>query len=147
METPLSLSCEGDCPQAINAPACHATLRIFGDLPDLGEISANLGLRPTYTHQKGDPFENGSFFSHDMWSYTAPLDRDSALYKHIDALWMLLKPHKHYLLKLKNKATVDVFLGWESDRERAGVQLPYGSLEMFQELKIPFELAIAVTWS
>ena len=101
--------------------AYSATLRIFGDLPNLDEISNALSLRPTHTHRKGDQHRSGSPFSHDMWSFTPPLDESEPLEKHIDTLWSLVKPHKHYLLELKKLATVDVFLGYRSDCETAGI--------------------------
>jgi hypothetical protein len=40
--------------------------------------------------------------------------------------------------------TVDVFLGYRSDRDHAGVELPWQSLAMFVELQVPFEISIIV---
>jgi len=34
--------------------AYSATLRVFGNIPDLDGISAHLGLQPTYTRRKHD---------------------------------------------------------------------------------------------
>lgn len=119
--------------------AYSATLRIFGDLPNLDKISSALNLQPTHTHKKGDPP-----FSHDMWSYTPPVDTSQPLEEHIDTLWALLKPHKRYLLDLKKSATVDVFLGYRSNCETAGIEVPHASLEMFVELEIPFGISIIV---
>jgi Domain of unknown function (DUF4279) len=80
-----------------------------------------------------------------MWSYTPPLDASEPLHKHIDALWATLKPHKRYLFELKNSATVDVFLGYRSNCDTAGVEVPYTSLEMFMELEMPFGISIVIS--
>jgi Domain of unknown function (DUF4279) len=72
------------------------------------------------------------------------LDESEPLEKHIDTLWALIKPHKHYLLELKKLVTVDVFLGYRSDCETAGFELPHTSLEMFLELEIPFGISIVI---
>lgn len=77
-----------------------------------------------------------------MWSYEAQVDEKIDLEKHIDELWAKLKPHKEFLLGLKKTLTVDVFLGYRSNSDTAGIEVPYSSLEIFTELKIPFGLSI-----
>jgi Domain of unknown function (DUF4279) len=125
--------------------ACSATLRIFGDLPDLDEISSELGLAPTHTHKKGDSYHPMAPYAHDMWTYAPPVHKSEPLHKHIDALWAMLKPHRRYLLKLKHSATIDVYLDWWLASDASGVEMPPKSLEMFSDLEIPFELAVKVT--
>ncbi len=125
--------------------AYSATLRISGDIPNPNDISSALGLQPTHTHKKGDSGSSGaSPYHHDMWAYDPPVDETEPLHKHIDELWARLKPHKDYLLELKRSVTVDVFLGYRSDCETAGVEVPHSSLEMFTELQVPFGLSIIV---
>ena len=124
--------------------AYSATLRVFGLIPDLDAISNTLRLKPTHMHRKGDRGRISTPYDHDMWSYTVSMDESEPLHKHIDALCEKLKPHKEYLLKLKKAATVDVFLGYRSDCETAGIEVPHASLEMFSELEIPFGLSIVV---
>ena len=126
--------------------AYSATLRIFGDIPDLDEITERLGVTPSDTHRKGDrgwglnlpPYE------HDMWSYNAPVKKAEPLHVHVDALWNTFRERKEYLLQLKRDLKVDVFLGYRSNCDHAGVEVPYQSLEMFRELQIPFGLSIVV---
>ena len=126
--------------------AYSATLRIFGDIPNLEAISVRLGLEPTRTHRKGDkPDPRHSGFRNDMWSYTSPVDKSEHLEKHIDALWERLKPHRRYLLMLKKSLSVDVFLSYRSNCDHAGIEVPYKSLEMFTELEIPFGVSIIIT--
>jgi hypothetical protein len=126
--------------------AYSATLRIFGDIPNLEEITTRLGLQPTNTHRKGDkPGSKSPGYRHDMWAYTPSLDKSELLEKHIDVLWEKLKPHKHYLLGLKESLTVDVFLGYRSNCDHAGIEVPHTSLEMFTELEIPFGVSIIIT--
>ena len=79
-----------------------------------------------------------------MWSYTPVLDKSEPLEKHIDLLWEKLRPHKEYLLGLKDLVTVGIFLGYRSNCDHCGVEVPHTSLEMFTELKVPFELSIIV---
>jgi hypothetical protein len=39
---------------------------------------------------------------------------------------------------------VDVFLGYRSNCDHAGVEVPHESLEMFIELRIPFGVSIII---
>lgn len=136
---------DGDEPDEEIYFAYSATLRIFGNIEDLNDITINLGFEPTSFHKKGERRGPKSPpYQHDMWSYEAQIDEDVDLEKHIDELWTKLKPHKEYLLELKKALTVDVFLGYRSNSDTAGIEVPYTSLEMFTELKIPFGLSIIV---
>jgi len=136
---------EGDEPEEEDYFAYSATLRIFGDICNLDEITNQLGFDPTCFHRKGEKKNPDSpSYKHDMWSYEAPVGEEEAFEKHIDALWSKLKPHKAYLLDLKKTLKVDVFLGYRSNCDTAGIEIPYTSLEMFKELKIPFGLSIIV---
>jgi hypothetical protein len=126
--------------------AYSATLRIFGELPNLGDISATLGFQPTGTHRKGETRNSRAVaYQHDMWSYSPAVAESEPLHRHIDALWLVLKPHKDYLLLLKKSVTVDVFLGYRTNCDHAGIEVPHTSLEMFKELQIPFGVSIIVT--
>jgi hypothetical protein len=125
--------------------AYSASLRIFGHVTDLDEITQRLGVVPTYTHRQGDRRgPNSPLYKHDMWSYTAPVKTTEPLNAHIDALWNIFREHKQYLLQLKQDLTVDVFLGYRSNCDNAGVEVPYHSLEIFGELQVPFGLSIIV---
>jgi len=71
-------------------PYCcfSATLRIWGDIPDLNDISRHFGLTPTHSHRKGErrgPHSPG--YLHDLWSYTVPVEEERPLEEHILALW------------------------------------------------------------
>lgn len=126
--------------------AYSATLRIFGDIPDLDEITGRLGVTPSDTHRKGDRGWGPNLppYEHDMWSYNAPVKKAEPLHVHVDALWNIFRERKEYLLQLKRDLKVDVFLGYRSNCDHAGVEVPYQSLEMFRELQIPFGLSIIV---
>jgi hypothetical protein len=126
--------------------AYSATLRIFGDILDLNEITERLGVAPSDTHRKGDRGWGPDLppYKHDMWSYNAPVKKTEPLHVHVDALWNTFRERKEYLLQLKQGLTVDVFLGYRSNCDHAGVEVPYRSLEMFWELQIPFGLSIVV---
>jgi len=122
-----------------------ASLRIFGDIPSLDEITKSLGVIASNSHRKGDRRgPNSEPYKHDMWCYTAPVKGTEALSVHIDALWNTFRERKQYLLELKRGVTVDVFLGYRSNCDHAGVEVPHQSLQMFNELQVPFGLSIIV---
>lgn len=126
--------------------AYSVTLRISGEIPDMAKISATLRLSPTHSHRKGEKRSaKGHPYRQDMWSYSPAVEKSEPLHRHIDALWLELKPHKHYLLGLKKSLNVDVFVGYRSNCDTAGIEVPHTSLEMFTELGIPFGVSIIVT--
>jgi hypothetical protein len=122
-----------------------ATLRIFGQIDDFDAITRELDVTPTRTHRRGDkagPRSPG--FKHDMWSYKAPVPEERSLDEHINALWMRLRPHKDYLLRLKETLTVDVFCGYRTNHWGSGFEVRPESLEMFTALQIPFGVSVIV---
>jgi hypothetical protein len=122
-----------------------AALRIFGAIPDLDDLTRNLGGRPSHCHRSGERRSPlAAPYEHDMWSYKAPVERTEPLHVHIDTLWATLRDRKQYLLELKKHLSVDVFLGYRSNSDNAGVEVPYRSLEMFLELQVPFGLSIII---
>ena len=122
-----------------------ASLRIAGEISDIDKISVTLGLSPTHSHRKGERHGAKAVpYRQDMWSYSPPVEKSEPLHRHIDALWLKLKPHKHYLLELKKSLNVDVFCGYRSNCDTAGIEVPHTSLEMFIELEIPFGVSIIV---
>ena len=125
--------------------AYRAMLRIFGTIPDVGEVSQKLGLAPTHVHRRGELRHPSSRpYQHDMWIYEPSVRESEPLYAHIDALWAAIRDRKQYLLDLKRTATVDVFCGYRSNSDTAGVEVPYQSLQIFQELEVPFGLSIII---
>jgi hypothetical protein len=125
-----------------------ATLRIFGSIPDFDEITQSLGVTPSKTHRKGDRVwprgQSPKLYEHDMWAYEAPVKETEPLHVHIDTLWHVFRERRDYLLKLKQTVKVDVFLGYRSNCDRAGIEVPYQSLDIFRELQVPFGLSIIV---
>jgi hypothetical protein len=136
---------EGGEPEEETYFAFSATLRISGDIPDLEEVSRWLGLKPTHIHRKGESRGEGRPpWPEDFWSYQAELAEAEPLERHIDRLWAALKPHKEYLHGLKKRAAVDVFLGYRSNCDHAGIEVPHTALVLFAELEIPFGLSIII---
>jgi Domain of unknown function (DUF4279) len=80
-----------------------------------------------------------------MWSYSPPIAEKQPLEEHINALWEQIRPSRDYLLSLKKSAVVDVFLGYRSNIDQAGVEVPHTCLEMFTSLEIPFGISIIIT--
>lgn len=123
-----------------------ATLRIFGNIPSIDELSQTLGVSPTHSHRRRENRDPLSLpYRHDMWIYEVPITSTEPLHIHIDELWNVFRSRKHELLRLKDDLTVDVFLGYRSNSDNAGVEVPAKSLEMFIELQIPFGLSIIIT--
>jgi hypothetical protein len=122
-----------------------ATLRISGENLNFSEIERSLMLKPTYSHRKvNQKGKRSPGFQSDMWSYQPNIDGKVELEKHILALWEKIKAHKHYLLYLKKEADIDVYLGYRSNIDTAGIEVSYKCLEMFTELEIPFGISIIV---
>jgi hypothetical protein len=122
-----------------------ATLRIFGESLDFDQITRTLGIPPTSSHRKGDRRGPRSTpYKHDMWMLSPDLTEEQPLAEHIDALWAAIRHSEEYLRRLKTIATVDVFLGYRSNVDTAGVEVPHTSLEMFVRLEIPLGLSIII---
>jgi len=73
------------------------------------------------------------------------MDPARRLHEHIDVLWGAIRPHKDHLLNLKQNLTVDVFLGYRSNSDTAGVEVPHRSLRMFTALQVPFGLPVIIS--
>jgi hypothetical protein len=136
---------EGAEPDEASYFAYSATLRIFADALDFEEIVRTIGIEPTRSHRKGErQGPRSPPRKHDMWMLSPELPEESSLAEHVDALWALIRAHADYLRGLKRVATVDVFLGYRSNVDTAGVEVPHTSLEMFVQLEVPFSLSVIV---
>ncbi len=124
-----------------------ATLRISGNIPDMEAITNTLKLVPTHTHKKGELSGLRTAYESDMWLYTVPVSEDEPLTTHLNTLWALLRPHKDYLIDLKNDLEIDIFCGYRSNSGTAGFEVSYEALQIFTELKIPFDISVIVTSS
>jgi hypothetical protein len=80
-----------------------------------------------------------------MWLYKAPVSGSEPLHAHIDAIWSTFRAQKEYLLQLKKYVKVDVFLGYRSNCDHAGLEVQHQSLAMFLELEVPFGVSVVVT--
>ncbi len=122
-----------------------ASLRIHGQDMDFNEISERLALSPTSTHRKGEKRGPRSpAYRDDAWFYQSQIDPVRPLEEHILALWDVLKAHTDYLKSLKRRYKVDVFCGYRSNCQTAGIEVDYRCLELFTTLEIPFDLSIIV---
>jgi hypothetical protein len=79
-----------------------------------------------------------------MWMFSPNLPEERPLEEHIDAFWSAIRHAEVYLRELKARATVDVYLGYCSNVDHAGVSNQHTSLDMFTRLEIPFGLSIVV---
>lgn len=125
--------------------AYSATLRIFATDLDLDFVTATLGFEPTSTFRVGQnrtPVSTPS--KHNAWHLASGLPEEEPLAAHIDALWQRLRPIQKQVFELKTRATIDVFLGYRSNCDHAGFEIPAASLEMFTSLDIPFEVSVII---
>lgn len=135
----------GNEPEEETYFAYSATLRIFGDIPDHSKITNEMGLIPTRVQKKSERRgERSPPNKFDCWAYSPALSEAEPLENHINALWNAIKPKRNFLLELKRSLTVDVFLGYRSNCDHAGIEIPHTCLEMFVELQIPFGISIVV---
>jgi hypothetical protein len=126
--------------------AYMASLRIHGDNLPLEEIGKQLGVDPTYVHHKGEPHGHRSPpWRDDAWHFQPVLPESEPLARHIEALWQVLKPHHEYLRSLKRRYKVDVFCGYRSNCDHAGIEVPHTCLEMFTTLEVPFGVSVIIT--
>ena len=123
--------------------AYSATLRIMGENVPFDEIEHILNLKGSHKHRKGDKRGKG-VYREDLWSLESPLSEEKPLEKHLDWLWEHLKQHKNYLLRLKQKHRLDIFAGYRSNCDHAGIEIPIESMQIYFELEIPFGLSIIV---
>lgn len=136
---------EGSEADEPNSFGHSASLRIFGEALDLDEVTRIMGVQPSVAYRKGERRGPRSPPNkHDMWMLSSDLPEERDLGDHIDALWEKIKHRVEYLRGLKRVATVDVFLGYKSNVDHAGVEVPYRSLEMFIQLELPLGLSIVV---
>lgn len=135
----------GDEPNEETYSAYTASLRIFGNISDLDEITKRLELEPTSIHRQGERRGDLSLpYKEDKWAFQPDTPEEAPLEEHINALWACLKPHQDYLLELKQALHVDIFLGYRSNCDHGGIQIPHACLEMFTALQIPFSLSIII---
>jgi hypothetical protein len=125
--------------------AFMASLRIHGDALPFEEITSRLGVQPTMIHRKGERrAPNSPAYLDDAWHFQPALPESAPLEHHIDALWRVVKPHVEYLKSLKETYKVDVFCGYRSNCDHAGIEVPHTCLELFTALEVPFGVSIIV---
>ena len=125
--------------------AYSASLRISGAIPDIEAITRQLGLHPTHVHRRGEFRRPGATpYQAEMWIYEAQVGEGEPLDRHIDHLCERLRDHKLFIRQLKTSLKVDVFLGYRSNSDTAGVEIPHQSLAIFTELEVPFGLSIII---
>jgi hypothetical protein len=129
-------------------PICFAycaSLRIFGqDLP-FEEISSRLGVEPTHRRRKGERRGHRSpEYREDACRFDSGLPETEPLERHIESLWQIVKPQVDYLKSLKTRYTVDVFCGYRSNCDHAGIEVPHTCLQLFTALEIPFGVSIII---
>ena len=126
--------------------AYSATLRIHGDGLPFEEIADRLRVQPTYTHRRGERRGPRSpEHRDDAWHFAPPLPETEPLERHIEALWSVVKPQVEYLKSLKERYKVDVFCGYRSSCDHAGIEVPHTCLELFTALEVPFGISILIT--
>ena len=137
---------EGDSEEPEYFFRFSATLRIFGDIEDLEAVTAELGVRPTHAHRRGEKRLPTSMchYEHDMWSYSAPVPRDRSLDVHLEALWRVVRPHVAYLKGLKERLSVDVYCSYHTNCSTGGFEVDHRALTIFKELEVPFGVSVGI---
>jgi hypothetical protein len=118
----------------------EASLRIMGDL-DLGALTRDIGLTPTYSHKKGNTGPIQTVFETDMWRIETPIDRSLPLEKHL--IWFVEQFEKRYeiLRKLAHRHQVDIFCSVTTG-EQSGLSLSPRALSIFHDLQIGMEVSL-----
>jgi hypothetical protein len=135
----------GEEPDEANYFRFSAALRVHGDDVPFEEISQRLGVRPTHLHRKGERHGPRSpFYRDDAWQYQPSLPETEPLERHIDALWLIVRPELEYIKALKQRFKVDVFCGYRSNCDHAGFQVSHLCLELFTALEVPFGVSVII---
>lgn len=122
-----------------------ASLRIYGDIEDLDEITSVVGVKPTSSHLKGDRrSERAKPYKQAMWAYEPNIPETESLSKHLNALWGAIGESAEKIKKLKEKYRVDIFCGYRSDCDHAGFEVDHNSLTIFNKLEVPFGVSVIV---
>jgi hypothetical protein len=122
-----------------------ATLRIFGEGVPFEEITARLGIQPTYQRRKGERRgPNSPAYRDDAWHFQPAVPETMPLGVHLDALWAVVSPHVEYLKALKQSYKLDIFCGYRSNRDTAGFEVPHECLRVFIALEVPFGVSVIV---
>jgi hypothetical protein len=126
--------------------AYYACLRIFSEAGlDFERLASTFGVAPTLARRRGEGSgPNGLGLEGDLWLYRPSLAESEPLYRHVDALWAVLRPHVELVRGLKLVAQVQVLLGFSSNVDHAGLSLPSASLQLFSALELPLELSVVV---
>lgn len=124
--------------------AYSASLRIFGNDLNLDAVTKELGVEPAISYKKGDTNGRKSAYAHDAWIYESQPAEDAHIDKHINDLWITFRDKIEYIKSLKEKFQVDIFLGYRSNCDHAGIEIANGSLKIFNALEIPLGLSIIV---
>lgn len=135
---------EGEEPAEENYFHHSATLRIHGDNVPFEELSQRLGVQPTHIHRRGVKRQSGVPWRDDAWHFQPPLAETEPLGRHLEALWSVVRPHVDYLKGLKQTCRVDVFCGYRSNCDLAGLEIPHHCLEMFMALEIPLGVSVII---
>ena len=136
----------GDEPDEVTFFKYSATLRVHGENVPFDELASRLGVQPTHVHRKGERRGPRSpEYQDDAWHYEPAVPPTDPLYRHIGALWEVVRPHVTFLKSLKRQHKVDVFCGYRSNSDTAGFEVPHTSLVLFAELEVPFGVSVIVT--
>lgn len=136
---------DGEEPEEENYFHFTVSLRIHGDDVPFKEISQRLGVEPTMARKKGErKAPRSPAAKDDAWHYQPDIPETELLDVHINALMKVVEPHVDYIKSLKTKFRVDVFCGYRSNCDMAGLEVPHTSLKLFTALEVPFGLSIII---
>jgi len=128
--------------------AYSAGLRVM-NAPHLhDEITRQTGINPTHSHKKEDirhPKLINERWENDIWQLKSPLSKGAKLSEHLCWLKDKILPHSAYFKKLiKDGIEIDIFCGYRSDCDHAGLSVTPDALELFTVLGIKMELSIII---
>ena len=108
---------------------------------DVEALSQEIKLTASYSHKKGDIGQIKTVFDSDMWSISAPLDRNVPLQQHLE--WIVEQMQNRYevLERVKRFAKIDVFCSVTSG-EQGGFSLSPKALSIFHHLQINLEVSL-----
>jgi hypothetical protein len=123
----------------------RVSLRLTGDGVEPDEVTAALGLEPTYSARKGDHFrQNPRYMVHrsNIWTHSVTADSNVPFEEQIPSLLDQLEARSVALDDLLDRADVEaeLFLGFSSGDGQGGTFFPPGLLSRIGALGLALDL-------
>ena len=129
----------------------RARFRCVGRTVDPGKISALLGMEPSTSHTRGDPFPRRPHHKrpYGYWGIESPLPREASLDDHLGYLLDILEPVASRIAEIDfGDFTMGFFCGFFTSGSALGtaLELSIETLDRMGRLGIPLNVDVWCDW-